>query len=150
MTVADTVYCNILEKSSKILQKYLFSYKSIKNILFAMEDEKGVREMELKSVSIDSAERIFLDGEELQNVTAYKLEHSADSEGPAELTVTMYVNVGQVCSESSKWNLSADKIVEAVCKRLKEELQAADQSISQDDVKTYRGIADQKEPGRKG
>ena len=98
--------------------------------------------MELKTVIIDSAERIFLDGEELQNVTAYKLEHSAVSEGPAELTVTMYVNVGQVCSESSKWNLSADKIVEAVCKRLKEELQAADQSMSQDDIKAYRSIAD--------
>ena len=54
--------------------------------------------MKLKTVIIDSAERIFLDGEELQNVTAYKLKHSADSEGPAELTVTMYVNVGQVCS----------------------------------------------------
>ena len=54
--------------------------------------------MELKSVSIDSAERIFLDGEELQNVTAYKLEHSADSEGPAELTVKMLVTIGQVAS----------------------------------------------------
>ncbi len=30
--------------------------------------------MELKTVSIDSKERIFLDGEEIQNVTAYKLE----------------------------------------------------------------------------
>ena len=106
--------------------------------------------MDLKSVSIDSSERIFLDGEELQNVTAYKLEHSAVSEGPAELTVKMLVTIGQVASESSKWNLSTDKIVEAVCNRLKEELQAADQSMSQDDVKTYRGIADQKEPGRKG
>ena len=112
--------------------------------------ERGEREVELKTVIIDSAERIFLDGEELQNVTAYKLENSADSQGPAKLTVTLYVSVGQVCSEPSKWNLSADKIVEAVCKRLKEELQAADQSMSQDDVKTYRGIADQKEPGRKG
>ena len=58
--------------------------------------------MELKSVSIDSAERILLDGEELQNVKSYKLEHSADPKEPAELTVTMYVNVGQVCSGSSK------------------------------------------------
>lgn len=81
--------------------------------------------MELKTVIIDSAERIFLDGEELQNVTAYKLKHSADSEGPAELTVTMYVNVGQVCSEPSKWSLSADKITEAVRKCLKEELRTA-------------------------
>ena len=81
--------------------------------------------MDLKSVSIDSAERIFLDGEELQNVKAYKLEHSAESEGPAELTVTMYVNVGQVCSELSKWSLSADKIAEAVRKCLEEELRTA-------------------------
>ena len=58
--------------------------------------------MELKSVSIDSAERIFLDGEELQNVTAYKLEPSADSEGPAELTVKMLVTIGQVASEPKK------------------------------------------------
>lgn len=47
-------------------------------------------------------------------------------------------------------NLSADEIAEAVCKRLKEELQAADQSMSQNDIKTYRGIADQKEPSGKG
>lgn len=51
---------------------------------------------------IDSAERIFLDGEELQNVTAYKLKHSADSEGPAELTVKMLVTIGQVASEPKK------------------------------------------------
>ena len=51
---------------------------------------------------IDSSERIFLDGEELQNVTAYKLEHSADSEGPAELTVKMLVTIGQVASEPKK------------------------------------------------
>ena len=48
--------------------------------------------MELKTVIIDSAERIFLDGEELQNVTAYKLKHSADSEGPAELSVKLLLN----------------------------------------------------------
>ena len=58
--------------------------------------------MELKSVSIDSAERVFLDGEELQNVTAYKLEHSAGSEGSAELTVKMLVTIGQVASEPKK------------------------------------------------
>ena len=46
--------------------------------------------------------KIFLDGEELQNVTAYKLEHSADSEGPAELTVKMLVTIGQVASEPKK------------------------------------------------
>lgn len=61
-----------------------------------------MREMELKTVIIDSAERIFLDGEELQNVTAYKLKHSADSEGPAELTVKMLVTIGQVAFEPKK------------------------------------------------
>ena len=40
--------------------------------------------MELKTIFIDSEERIFLDGEELQNVTAYKLENSVDSQGPAK------------------------------------------------------------------
>ena len=64
--------------------------------------ERGEREVELKTVIIDSAERIFLDGEELQNVTAYKLKHSADSEGPAELTVKMLVTIGQVASEPKK------------------------------------------------
>lgn len=46
--------------------------------------------------------------------------------------------------------LSVDEIVDAVRKCLKEELQAADQSMSQDDVKTYRDIADQKESRGKG
>lgn len=46
--------------------------------------------------------------------------------------------------------LSADEIAEAVRKCLKEELRTADQEMSQNDVKTYRGIADQKEPGGKG
>ena len=55
--------------------------------------------MELKTVSIDSKERIFLDGEEIKNVTAYKLENSADSQEPAKLTVIMYVNVWRVCQE---------------------------------------------------
>lgn len=54
--------------------------------------------MELKEVSIDANERIFLNGKEIENVTGYKLEHFADSQEPAKLTVTMYVNVGQVCS----------------------------------------------------
>lgn len=56
----------------------------------------------LKTVSIDSNERIFLDGEAIENVAAYKLENSASSNEPAKLTVTMYVTVGQVCLESQK------------------------------------------------
>ena len=45
--------------------------------------------------------------------------------------------------------LSADEIAEALRKRLKEDQRTADQEMSQNDVKTYRGIADQKEPGGK-
>ncbi len=51
----------------------------------------------LKNLKIEN-DKIFLDDEELPNVNAYKLENSADSQEPAKLTVTMYVNVGQVCS----------------------------------------------------
>lgn len=54
---------------------------------------------ELKKLSIVSAnggERIFLDGEELPNVAAYKLENSASSKEPAKLTVTVYVVIDQV------------------------------------------------------
>ena len=53
---------------------------------------------DLKSVSINEKEQLFLDGEEITNVTAYKLENSTDSEGPAKLTVTMYVNMGKINS----------------------------------------------------
>lgn len=53
---------------------------------------------DLKSVSINGKERLFLDGEEITNVTAYKLENSADSSEPAKLTVTILVNVNQIGS----------------------------------------------------
>ncbi len=53
----------------------------------------------LKSVSIDKKEQIFLNGELIENVTYYKLENSANSNEPAKLTVTMFVNVDQVSSE---------------------------------------------------
>ena len=35
---------------------------------------------DLKSVSINEKEQLFLDGEEITNVTAYKLENSADTQ----------------------------------------------------------------------
>lgn len=54
--------------------------------------------MELKKVSINEKEQIFLDGEEIHNVTAYKLESSADSSEPVKLTVTILVNVDQIGS----------------------------------------------------
>lgn len=60
--------------------------------------EKEVREVGLKTVSINEKEQIFLDGEELENVTAYKLENSADSSEPAKLTITILVNVNQIGS----------------------------------------------------
>lgn len=57
------------------------------------------------------------------------------------------VRVSQLERQKS---LPADEITEAVRKYLKEELRTADQEMSQNDVKTYRGIADQKKPDRKG
>lgn len=54
----------------------------------------------LKSVSINENEQVFLDGEEVKNVTAYKLENSAG--GTAELTISFLVKVGQVAFESKK------------------------------------------------
>ena len=51
---------------------------------------------DLKSVSINEKEPLFLDGEEITNVTAYRLESSAGE--PAKLVVEMLVNVNQVGS----------------------------------------------------
>lgn len=48
----------------------------------------------VKELSIDENGRVFLDGEELPNVTGYKLKNSAC--GTAELTVTMLVKVDRV------------------------------------------------------
>lgn len=56
----------------------------------------------MKSLHIDEKEQIFLDGEKLEDVTAYKLENSASSNEPAKLTVTMYVNVNRVHFESQQ------------------------------------------------
>lgn len=50
----------------------------------------------LKSVSINEKEQLFLDGEEITNVTAYRLESSAGE--PAKLVVEMLVNMNQVGS----------------------------------------------------
>lgn len=57
-------------------------------------------ELELKTVSINENEQIFLDGEEIKNVVSYKLENSAESGRPAKLTVEMFVTVDRVASES--------------------------------------------------
>lgn len=53
--------------------------------------------MELQTVSIDEQERIFLDGREIPNIAVYKLENQSGNE-PAQLTITMYVNVGPIGS----------------------------------------------------
>ena len=45
-------------------------------------------------------EQIYLDGELIENVAGYRLENSSSSDEPAKLTVTMYVSVNQVGSES--------------------------------------------------
>lgn len=49
------------------------------------------------------------------------------------------------CLESKE--VSADTVANTIKNQLRE---AADQSMSQDDIRTYRGIANQKEPGGKG
>ena len=99
--------------------------------------------MELKAVSIDSNERIFLDGEEIKNVVGYKLEHSADLSEPAKLTVTMYVKVKRVCFGFLRApEVSADVVASTIKDHLRK---AADQLMSPEDVEAYREIADQKE-----
>lgn len=55
---------------------------------------------ELKHITINENGRIYLGGEELKNVTAYKLESSAKLGGPAKLTVEMLVTVDRVASGS--------------------------------------------------
>lgn len=65
------------------------------------EDEKRERKrMGLKTVAINEKEQIFLDGEKVENVTAYKLESPAG--GPAKLTLEMLVIVGQVAFGSEQ------------------------------------------------
>lgn len=54
----------------------------------------------LKTVSINKREQIFLDGQEIENVIAYKLENSASPSEPAKLTIEMFVTLDQVASES--------------------------------------------------
>lgn len=49
------------------------------------------------------------------------------------------------CLESKE--VSTDTIANTIKDQLGE---AADQSMSKDDIKTYRDIADQKEPGKRG
>lgn len=99
--------------------------------------------MELKAVSIDSNEKIFLDGKEIKNVVGYKLEDSADSSEPAKLTVTMYVKVKRVCFGFLRApKASADVVASTIKDHLRK---AADQPMSPEDVKTYREIADQKQ-----
>ena len=49
---------------------------------------------EMKTVSFDEKGQALLNGEPLDHVKSYRLEYSAESGEPAELTVTMSVNVG--------------------------------------------------------
>ena len=55
----------------------------------------------MKTLIIDESQKIFLDGEELTDVIAYKLENSAEHNELAKLTVTVAVNVDRVpCNDS--------------------------------------------------
>ncbi len=58
--------------------------------------------MRLNEVSINENEEVFINGKRVENLIGYKLEPPTDSSEPAKLTVSMYVMVGQVCSESQK------------------------------------------------
>lgn len=58
-------------------------------------DETGKKLWNL--FSIDSNERLYLDGVELTNVISYQLKHSAGE--PTELMLTMHVMIGQSDSE---------------------------------------------------
>lgn len=58
--------------------------------------------MALKRVLIDSAGRLFLDGEELPGVTDYYLKYSADNGGMAELLVKILVATERVVSGSEE------------------------------------------------
>lgn len=55
--------------------------------------------MRLDVVSINEKEDVFINGKRVENLIGYKLENSADANTPAKLTVSLYVTVGQVCSE---------------------------------------------------
>ena len=56
--------------------------------------------VDIYEMYIDSKERIFLNGEQVKGVNGYTLSHTASTDEPAKLTLTIYVNVGQVGSES--------------------------------------------------
>ena len=58
--------------------------------------------MELDFVSFNEKGEIFLNGEQIKNVSYYKLENSAAQPEQAELTVTMYVTMCKSNFESQK------------------------------------------------
>lgn len=65
--------------------------------------------MGLKTVVINEKKQIFLDGEKVENVTAYKLESSAGK--PAKLTLEMLVIVGQVAFEGEKKGMQIQEAI---------------------------------------
>lgn len=50
--------------------------------------------MKLKKLTIDKGGNIFLDGQQIENVKEYTLAKEAHR--PAEVTLTMYVTVGEI------------------------------------------------------
>ena len=65
--------------------------KREKTYKVTIEDSK--KSSKRNELSILEDGKVFLDGTELKQVTKYKIVNSADK--PAELTVTLLVNVGQ-------------------------------------------------------
>lgn len=56
----------------------------------------------LKKVFIDEKERVYLDGELFDTVTSYRIENSSNISEPVKLTLTMYVDVAGIGSESNE------------------------------------------------
>lgn len=62
-----------------------------------MDSEEVERQegcMKLKKLTIDADGNIFLDGKRLENVKEYSLKK--ETRRPAEVTLTMYVTVGEI------------------------------------------------------
>lgn len=83
----------------------------------------------MKTLIIDESQKIFLDGEELTDVIAYKLENSAEHNELAKLTVTVAVNVdrvGSLLKKQSKRERLEEALLTFIEKTTKEPFQESD------------------------
>lgn len=56
----------------------------------------------LSKIFIDKDEQIYIDGQKIKGLFAYRLENSADLKEPAKLTITMYVSIEEKNFELQK------------------------------------------------